>query len=1111
MTRFLPRCAAVLALAGLLLGAAARADEPGADFFERKVRPVLAEHCWKCHGPKKESGGVRLDGPQFIKRNVDGSGPVVVPGKPAESRLIRAVRHEGDVAMPPKGKLPAAAIDALAAWVEMGAPWPEAKAKAAADGTAHWAFRPVKAHPLPAVQDRAWPASPVDHFILGGLEARGLRPSPPADRRTLIRRVTFDLIGLPPTPAEVDAFLKDRSPDAFAKVVDRLLASPRYGERWGRHWLDVARYADTRGYPFDADARLPFAYSYRDWVIAAFNADMPFDRFVVQQLAADQLALDANDPELAALGFLTLGRSFLGNEPDIIDDRLDVLGRGLMGLSLGCARCHDHKYDPIPQQDYYSLYGVFAGTTDKEVPIFADAEGRAAYERYAKELRARRRALDGLVRQERQRVLGDYPVQGVERYLLATREAQPDLDDEGKRKDGLNENLVQRWRNQLAETAKDFNPVFAPWHAFAALEPDRFAAEAPGLAGKFAANADEEKKLNARVAGLFAGKPPASLAEVAGRYAALFGRVAQAWQKVRARADAVDADPPQRLKSAIDDEIRALVQGKDAPLAVPDDELRDMLGEEKQKQFDDLRDRIDEWRTGPDARPHALVLRDPDEPVTPHVFIRGKADQPAEEELPRQFLSVLAGPGRKPFAEGTGRLELARAVASPDNPLTARVWVNRVWRHHFGRGLVATPSDFGTRSEPPSHPELLDELARRFIASGWSTKALHRMILLSRAYQQASADRPEARAVDPDNRLLWRMNRRRLEVEALRDALLAVAGHLDLTAGGRPVDLAAEPLSGRRTVYGLVARQQLPGLLRAFDFANPDLHSPQRHETIAPQQALFWLNSPFAAEQARGVAARADATAPAGSPAWVRQVYRLVFGRAPTAAELASADRFFQAAARLGPPGPRAVPPVWRYGHGRWDEKAGCLRDFRDLPHFQDDSWRGGPEMPDPALGWVMLNAEGGHPGAGLAKVAVRRWVAPCAGVVSVEGALGHKLEEDDPDCDGVRGQIASGRKGVLKVVTAFKAEAKTDVTGVAVEAGDVIDFVVDCRANESNDSFTWPVTVVLEPTGRPGEEWTYSSVEDFRGPLPDAGPPLSAREKYTQVLLMTNEFLFVD
>jgi mono/diheme cytochrome c family protein len=741
-------------VAWLLLAAAARptdpvkaaADPQALEQFEKHVRPVLVEHCYSCHGPTKQKGGLRLDSRVNLLKGGD-SGPVVDANAPEQSVILKAVRQEGDLKMPPKGKLDAKAIEALTVWVRQGSPWPEGEAGSApARPTVaevrqkHWAFQPVKKPTIPSVKDAAWVRTPLDAFVLARLEAKGLTPTRPTDRHTLIRRVTFDLVGLPPTPEEVAAFEADRSPDAYEKLVDRLLASPRYGERWGRHWLDVARYADTKGYVFTEERRFPYAYTYRDYVIHAFNDDLPYDRFVTQQLAADLLPLGEDKRPLAAMGFLTLGRRFLNNAHDVIDDRMDVTVRGLQGLTVGCARCHDHKYDPIPQTDYYSLYGVFASSVEpKELPLVGQPEPTEAYANYERELKKR-------------------------------------------------EEAVAKFREEHKEELASGNRKFR-------------------------------------------------------------------------------------------DELRALQK------------------------------KVDAWNvTAPAAPPRAMVLNDAPVPRTPHVFKRGNPNLPGDE-VPRQYLQVVAGEARKPFAQGSGRLELARAIASPDNPLTARVLVNRVWGWHFGQGIVRTPSDFGLRGELPTHPELLDYLAATFVDNGWSIKRLHRLILLSNTYRQASDDNPALAAIDPENRLLAKMNRQRLDFESLRDALLAVAGHLDSTAGGRPVELTTAPFTSRRSVYGFIDRQNLPGVFRTFDFASPDATTPQRFTTTVPQQALFLMNSPFVIEQARLFAARPELTSLTEEQR-IDRMLRLARGRAADAEEIELGKRFL-AAAKSGETGTGKRLTAW--------------------------------------------------------------------------------------------------------------------------------------------------------------------------------------------------------
>jgi mono/diheme cytochrome c family protein len=723
----------VLAGAGVALGAQTQprspSDPQGIEFFEKNVRPLLVSKCQSCHGAKRQQGGLRLDSRAALLKGSD-NGVIVIKGEPDKSLLIKAIRYDGDVQMPPKNKLPDDAIAKLTAWVKMGAPWAEEAVNVAGRTPSaaevrqkHWAFQPVKKPSLPAVKHADWVKMPLDAFVLAGLEAKGLLPSPEADRRTLIRRVTLDLHGLPPTPEEVAAFENDHSPDAYARLVDRLLASPRYGERWGRHWLDVARYADSKGYVFTEERRYPFAYTYRDYVVRAFNEDLPYDQFVLQQLAADQLPLGDDKRPLAALGYLTLGRRFLNNIHDIIDDRIDVTMRGLQAMTVGCARCHDHKFDPIPQGDYYSLYGVFASSIEpKELPLIDQPEQTAELAAYEKEL-AKLRA-------------------EVEKYRME--------------------------------------------------------------------NKDELAKGNRK--------------------------------------------------------------------------FRDGLKE--------LQKKADRWQaTAPVAPPRAMVLNDKPTPETPHIFLRGNPNNPGPA-VPRQFLQVVAGENRQPFRQGSGRLELAKAIADRSNPLTARVLVNRVWLHHFGAGLVRTPSDFGLRGDPPTHPELLDWLATAFVDDGWSIKKLHRSILLSNTYRQANNDDPRLLQMDPENRLLARMNRQRLDFEAMRDSLLFVAGRLDPKMGGRAVELTTAPFTTRRTIYGFIDRQNLPGLFRTFDFASPDTSTPQRYATTVPQQALFLMNGPFVVEQARYFVQRPEVTAQAKDKEKIKTMYKIAFGRAAVADEIALGLRF---------------------------------------------------------------------------------------------------------------------------------------------------------------------------------------------------------------------------
>ena len=723
----------------------------------------------------------------------------------------------------------------------------------------HWAFQPVT-NPVPPKVDQGWTQNAVDQFVLRRLTLANMEPAKRADRRTLIRRATMDLTGLMPTYAEVQQFVADDSPEAWPKLIDRLLASPHYGERWARHWLDVARYSDTRGYRFGGRDRIyPYAYTYRDYVVRAFNEDLPFDQFVIQQLAADHLELGEDKRPLAAMGFLALGRRFLDRQDEIIDDRIDVVTRGLMGFTVSCARCHDHKYDPIPTADYYSLHGVFNSSMEPaKLPLLgsrslpkehgAYQEARAKHEQAIEDFRSRTLA-------QKRRELRTRAVD----YMIAVREAEEKKLSDGSFKQlltarKLNHIVANNWRRKLGDWKTKNHLLFAAWHG-------------------------SNKKSHALI-DLNAG-------DLLGQYRKLFTEATKRWEAALKQNPEATGLPDPQWES-----VRLVLYGPDSPAKV-NEQLSpsnpNSLLFSVRNRLNQMNGRLSKLAADhPGAPPRAHVLVDKPNPVNPYIYIRGTAGNRGPA-VPRQFLEHLA-PDRKPFAAGSGRLELAKAIVHPDNPLTARVLVNRVWAHHFGKGLVLTPSDFGLRAQPPSHPELLDWLAHRFMQEGWSIKELHCWIMLSATYQQASDNRPAFVKIDPANRLLWKMNRQRISFEALRDTVLQASGDLDLKIGGRPEKIHTQPGSKRRTVYGYVDRQNLPALFRAFDFANPDAHCPKRYENIVPQQALFLMNSPFMIAQSEQML-KATAPHPLGQ-ARVKLLYQKLFQRSPETDELVDALKY---------------------------------------------------------------------------------------------------------------------------------------------------------------------------------------------------------------------------
>jgi hypothetical protein len=740
---------------------AANAD--GIAFFEKNIRPLLADHCYGCHSSKLSApmSGLLLDSQAGMLRGGKTGIPVIVVGKPEESLLIAAVRRVNkDLQMPPGKALEAFEIDNLVEWIKMGAPDPRTEAAPVASlptptydwnkARRHWAFRPVRDPKPPQVAAPEWKRSPVDHFIKAKLDAKGLIPEPRASKLALIRRVTYDFTGLPPTPDQVDAFVKDTGPRAFEKVVDRLLASQQYGERWGRHWLDVVRYADTAG--DNADFPVPPMYRYRNWVIAAFNSDKPYDQFVREQIAGDILASKDDlvsrnkekwQQEIIATGYLANSRRFgssVGEFHLTIDDTIDNLGRGILGLSVGCARCHDHKFDPIPNADYYALYGIFQST--------------------------------------------NYPHPGTE--------------------------------------------VFPHTHGFVALKPEL---------------ATTLKQFEEDLTG-------------------------------------------------IDQRLHDIQDGKEKFANDAEKQAAEKQTKDKLYKLSALYPNFD--------KAYAMTEGTP---VNAHVFIKGEP-KTLGPEVPRGFLKILGGQGVPAQEKGSGRLELAQWITDPKNPLTARVIVNRVWQWHFGRGLVATPDDFGTRGDPPSHPELLDFLTSRFIAGGWSIKKLHRLIVLSRTYQLATGDNARDTSKDAANKHLWKFNPRRLDAEEIRDSLLAISGNLD-TAPGReqpfPPEMQwkytqHEPFianydNNKRSVYLMQQRIRRQPFLDLFDGADPNAVTGLRPVTTTALQALYTMNDPFFHEQADALAVRV-AMRYASDLERLRYAYKLVYGRAPAPDEIRDARQF---------------------------------------------------------------------------------------------------------------------------------------------------------------------------------------------------------------------------
>lgn len=970
------RCARSLyvAIAGVCIAAIASstlsASEP---VFEADVRPIFRAYCFDCHGATEEKeGGLDLRLVRFQQAGGD-SGSAIVPGD-AEASLLIARMRAGE--MPPHGaQVKPAEIEIVARWIAAGAKTARPEPESIGPGLgitdeerAWWAFQPIARPGLASLPGGSHIRTPIDALLAASMPA-GLGFSPDADKRTLLLRAYFDLLGLPPTLEETEAFLTDESAGAYENLIDRLLASPHYGERWARHWLDAAGYADSDGGAM-LDAVRPWAYKYRDYVIHAFNSDKSFDRFLHEQLAGDELAGQiAGDltPEqielLTATGYLRMaadGAASGDGSPEarnqVVADTLKIVTSSLLGVSVACAQCHDHRYDPIPQSDYYALRAVFEPALDWQA-------WKTSAERQVSLYTAANRQQAAELETEVQKIAADRAAK------LAVHMAEAIEKELAKFDEPLRTELRAAYQTAADQRSDQQKQLLEKYPSANLTE---------GVLYQYnQAAADDLKKFDEQIAAVRAKKPPEEF-------------------------------------------IQALVE---PPNHLPETKL----------------------------------------------FHRGDYRQPKQTIAPGTLSICSPEAGRVEFAvksadaPTTGRrLAFARWLTGPDNPLTARVIANRMWTHHFGRGIVATPSDFGRLGTLPSHPELLDWLAAELRDNGWSLKRLHRTIMLSTAYRQAS-NLDEARvAADPDGRYFSRKKVARLDAEALRDRALAASGVLDRTLFGPAVgvveddsgQVVAAPGVQRRSLYLLQRRTQPMALMQAFDAPVMETNCDLRPSSTVATQSLMLMNGEFWLGQAAALADRAQREPAAGCAA------ELVAGL---------------------PQRWEASPEVWQFGYGGVDLASGRTTSFTPLGHWTGSSWQGGEALPDERVGWTMLHADGGHTGDHPDGASIRRWTAPADGVVSIEGTISHASEHGD----GVRGVIVASSLGVIGDWAVHHGETRTAVERVIVKAGDAVDFVTDCLANVTSDSFTWRVELTLAEES--GVSNVFRSHEGFHGPAETA------------------------
>ena len=1100
----------VLLLYALCLGGVPQAKSEDTDFFETKIRPLLADKCYECHSAEKKiKGGLTLDTKEATLKGGE-TGPALIAGDPAKSLLMEAVRQAGDLKMPPKSKLTAQQISDLEEWIKMGAPDPRAGKKELSKieqhfeaAKQHWAFQAVP---------------PLKEATLDAL--LGTRTGPAADKRTLIRRAYLDLIGMPPSFDEVKAFVADASPQAYEKLLDKLLADPRYGERWGRHWLDVARYADNMGSLGGGDDPYPFSHTYRDYVIKAFNADKPYDRFLLEQLAADQLETKKDPETLAGMGFLGVGtRKDRRIDADFMDDIIDVVGRGLLGISIGCARCHDHKLEPVTTKDYYGLYYTLVSSKEPEIaPIIPQPDSPDSRDYADKNLKARQeyirvhafeadRSISGI----RSR-LGDYLEAAQDSQFKTSGEGKTvksDILDPRRLNGGVHSRIVKGWDKWV----KGHPEVFKPWLELAALNAEDFAATAKNLCEGYAKN--EDKKLLVSVARAFVKIAPRDMRDIVAVYNQLYAVQVEALWGEKWREPLLKACVPSEEElglplSAI--EPRAIDRVTNVqranPLPEADEQaLRAVFMEDGSPfqftgkdfltyQVYGTRDVADGIRrnatkavtaltTHPGAPMRAMVFEDLEKPTNGKVWVRGNSNTRGAD-APRQFLSVLKNVAPDPFPKDkSGRLELARAIASRDNPLTSRVIVNRVWNWHFGSAIVGTPSDFGFRGDKPANQPLLDYLAAWFPENGWSFKKLHKLMMLTAAYQSADfAMRP-------------------LELEPFRDSVLAVSGRLKSQLYGKP-EKVEDTL--RRTLYAYVDRRTPPSLYRSFDFPSASFSAPQRSRTALPPRALILLNSPLLTESAKTLAESLQKAAP-DEPGQILELYRRVLQRDPTEKETQWARAFLKAYPQNVEVHPESRQ--WQYGSGRFDSSAQTVADFSPLTSFDGKGWSGTAKMPDGTTSKVLLTAMGGDSGTGDGISSVRRWTAPVDGEIQIQA----EITRSDAKADELVARVISNRAGLLGEWTVQGQSVCTEMNKLSVKKGDVLDFVVTSKSGKTAGAYQWSPSILMpgmENPSMPGMAQRWDARVDFSDPNKPP-KPLAPLEELTQAILLSPEFSVLE
>ena len=1097
------------------------------DFFEKKIRPVLIKECYKCHSAegKKAKGQLLLDNRDASLKGGE-NGPAVVPNDIEQSLIIKAMRYsDKDLQMPPDGKLSPQVISDFETWIKNGAPDPRVEKTKLVDlgkeSREHWAYKPLTLPEIPKSSSK-WISNPIDNFVFTELAKTNLMPSQIADKKILIRRAYFDLIGLPPSEKDVELFLSDSSSDAYAKLVDRLLDNPMYGERWGRHWLDTARYSDTTGtVNGNREPRYTYSYTYRDYVIRSFNENKPFNRFILEQIAGDKLD-DIKRPDLAGLGFLTLGKNS-GNANDIIDDQIDVIFKGFMATTVVCARCHDHKFDPISTKDYYALHGVLNSSyfpSDSEKPLLNPVVETSGYKDYLNKRTVIEGEIEGFINSRYLSALNEFKTNTFKNVYggYALNSVASSNRTDYIRDSGLNIRMIQRWTSMInvrqpnmrggmevtvvsndAGVAVQSTPkvpkkssvtptsaVFLPFGSMYNVDDTKFKEEFSTFISENGTNVNQYLLSHIKKIGVIK-----NMKDLASAY--------------HNAVVAVSVTPTNTVGL---EGFTSAIFKNGGPLDIDRDSFpRFYASNQKTMQYDnELRQQRGKLITHEIAHsstpPRAMALGDKPRATDSAVLIKGDPGTRGPI-VGRRFISTFDYLNPNPFTNGSGRLELAKSIANPLNPLTSRVIINRIWQFHFGEGLVTSVDDFGINTPKPVHYELLNYLAYTFIKNGWSVKDMHRLIMNSSTYRQLSNSDGRKSLIDPYNRLHWKMNTTRIGFETLRDTILFLGGKLDTNMGGQSVNLIASAggeYSTRRTVYGLVDRGRLPEVFTTFDFATPEMTTGRRFQTTVPKQALFLMNNAMVIEQVRNMVSRPEFVRIITEEDKIRTLYRICFQREPSDLEIKIGIRYIEGAMKEDMSDVKKEYN-WKYGYRVSNDKTKSTSNFFEFQSFNREVYSSTNEF----FKGVVINRTGGSLSKNTNIKPSRQWISPRSGTFTVSGSVGVAGKPGDVT------KLFVYKNGVIQTQVVLNKPAEVPFNlDLTINVNDKLEFVM---ANETN--FNKDYTLVIKVSEIKDVNSitpvTWDSKLDFKGPLKKSDRELNSWERYTHILILSNEMVFVN